>query len=215
MYFAFAIAESQESTISTDVLDFVLAQHACIGVSIEHRFDGVLDMANPQKSAMDAYLVELTGLVADRQKLEKRITKVERVLRGMIDLLNTDEEQTEYIEKLDEIRPPAGLTEAIQQVLQSDQDKAFLPTEIRDRVKGYLLNHSNEMASVHTTLKRIVKNNPFVEQVEREGKAAYRWVSTGERYVRNLTKDTATTATGNFKRKTLGQMIAEGGSRKK
>src|SRR5579864_862464 len=117
-------------------------------------------MANPQKSAMDSYLAELTTLLSDRQKLDRRVAKVEKVLRGMIDLLDTDEEQTEYIDKLEEIRPPAGLTEAIQQVLSSDPNRTFLPTEIRDRVKSYLLNHSNQMASVHTTLKRIAKLNP-------------------------------------------------------
>ena len=143
-------------------------------------------MANPQKSAMDSYLAELTAVLAERQKLDRRISKLEKVLRGMIDLLDTEEEQTEYIEKLDEIRPPAGLTDAIQQVLQSEEGKAFFPTEIRDRVKSYLLNHSNEMASVHTTLKRITKNNPSVEAVTREGKTAYRWVSMGEQVIRDI-----------------------------
>jgi hypothetical protein len=143
-------------------------------------------MANPQKVAMDAYLGELTGLISERQKLNKRISKVEKVLRGMIDLLDTDQEQMDYLEKLDEITPPAGLTEAIQQVLNSDQNTAFFPTEIRDRVKSYLLNHSNEMASVHTTLKRLAKNNPFIEVSEKDGKTAYRSVSTSERMVRDL-----------------------------
>jgi hypothetical protein len=143
-------------------------------------------MANPQKSAMDSYLGELSGLVAQRQQLNKRISKVEKVLRGMIDLLDTDEEQTEYIEKLDDITPPAGLTEAIQRMLQAEEGRSLFPTEIRDGVKSYLLNHSNEMASVHTTLKRITKNNPFIEPVEKNGKVAYRWVGIGERMVRDI-----------------------------
>jgi hypothetical protein len=143
-------------------------------------------MANPQKSAMDAYLNQLSNLMVERLKLDRRISKVEKVLRGMIDLLDTDEEQTEYIEKLDEIRPPAGLTEAIQQVIQSGEGGAFLPTEIRDLVKSYLVNHTNEMASVHTTLKRLTKNNSFIEATEKDGKTAYRWVSSGEQMVRDI-----------------------------
>jgi hypothetical protein len=144
-------------------------------------------MANPQKVAMNSYLSELTSLINKRTTLNKRISKVEKVLRGMIDLLDTDAEQTEYIEKLDEITPPAGLTEAIQQVLQSSPEKDFLPTEIRDKVKSYLINHSNEMASVHTTLKRIAKNNPFIEIVIKDdGKTTYRWVGIGERMVRDM-----------------------------
>jgi hypothetical protein len=143
-------------------------------------------MANPQQSAMDSYLSELTKLITERRKLNKRISKVEKVVRGMIDLLDTEEEQMEYLEKLDDITPPAGLTEAIQQVLRSDTSRAFFPMEIRDRVKSYLLNHANEMASVHTTLKRLVKSNSLVEPVEKDGKTAYRWVGLGELWVRDI-----------------------------
>jgi pyridoxine/pyridoxamine 5'-phosphate oxidase len=32
-------------------------------------------MINPQKSAMDAYLSELSGVLAERQKLDRRISK--------------------------------------------------------------------------------------------------------------------------------------------
>lgn len=165
---------------------------------------------------MDAYLRQLSNLMVERQKLDRHISKLEKVLRGMIDLLDTDEEQTEYIEKLDEIRPPAGLTEAIQQVLQSGNGAAFLPTEIRDRVKNYLLNHSNEMASVHTTLKRIHKLNPLAfETVEKDGKIAYRWVSAGEQMMRDFQRGTARIKLGvdtkpSAGRKTLGRMIGDG-----
>lgn len=144
---------------------------------------------------MDAYLAELTAVLLERQKLEQRISKLEKVLRGMIDLLETEEEQTEYIEKLDEIRPPAGLTAAIQHVIQAWEGEALFPTEIRDRVRGYLLNHSNQMASVHTTLKRIAKNSMSIEAVMREGKTAYRWVSEGERMVRRIQIEAAAAKT--------------------
>ena len=173
--------------IFTGANEFVVAFSICTRVNLVWLLDTVFDMVNPQKSAMDSYLSELTTLIAERQTLNKRISKVEKVLRGMIDLLDTDKEQTEYIEKLDELTPPAGLTEAIQQVLQAGDGKAFSPTEIRDRVKPYLLNHSNEMASVHTTLKRIVKNNQFVEAVEKDGRTAYRWVSVSYRIWRRST----------------------------
>jgi hypothetical protein len=166
---------------------FLLALCLCTCVNLARFLVLIFDMASPQKFAMDSYLSELTTLIAERQTLNKRISKVEKVLRGMIDLLDTDKEQTEYIEKLDELTPPAGLTEAIQQVLQAGDGKAFSPTEIRDKVKPYLLNHSNEMASVHTTLKRIVKNNRFVEAVEKDGRTAYRWVSMSYRIWRRST----------------------------
>jgi hypothetical protein len=143
-------------------------------------------MSNPQKVAMDAYLKEMADLVAQRQALSKRISGLEKALRGMIDLLGTDEEQMEYMEKLDELVPPVGLSDAIEQALGKEDGDPLLPTEIRDRVIGYLGNHSNQMASVHTTLKRLVKRNPFIETVQKDGKTAYRWVSMGERMVRDI-----------------------------
>jgi hypothetical protein len=168
-------------------------------------------MSNPQKSAMDAYLGELTGLVMERANLSIRISKLEKVLRGMIDLLDTNDEQTEYIEKLDEITPPAGLTEAIQQLLASDINRAFLPTEIRDRVRSYLLNHSNQMASVHTTLKRLSKNNPFINVIERDGKTAYQMMSPGDRMVQDMMRRAAETKKNpdTPPRRTVGHLMAE------
>lgn len=161
---------------------------------------------------MDSYLKELSGLLAERQKLDRRISKVEKVLRGMIDLLDTDEEQTKYIEKLDDIRPPAGLTEAVQQALQSGEGKAFLPTEIRDMVKSYLLNHSNEMASVHTTLRRINKLNPTqFPTVEKDGKTAYRFASMGEQMIQHIAQRAveAKQKSSPSSHKSLGQRVAE------
>jgi hypothetical protein len=143
-------------------------------------------MSNPQRAAMDAYLKEMGDLVEDRRKLSVRINRLEKALRGMIDLLDTDEEQMEYMEKLDDLTPPSGLTDAIQELLWANENTWFLPTEIRDRVKSYLATHANEMASVHTTLKRLLKRNPFMETMEKDGKTAYRFVSPGERMVRDM-----------------------------
>lgn len=144
-----------------------------------------LGMHEPQKSAMAQYLEELRSLTTERERLNGRISKVEKVLRGMIDLLDTEEQQIEYLEKLDDITPPTGLTDAIFQVLLSDPNRDLFPTEIRDRLKkSLLMNHANEMASVHTTLKRLIKNNPMVEAVEKDGKTAYRIVTMGARMIR-------------------------------
>lgn len=159
---------------------------------------------------MDSYLSELTTLLSDRQKIDRRVAKVEKVLRGMIDLLD-EEEQTEYIEKLEDMRPPAGLTEAIQQVLASDPNRTFFPTDVRDRVKSYLLNHSNPMASVHTTLKRIARLNPMVKPIEIDGKTGYRWETPGERMVQDMIRRTKLKSVEELlstPRKTLGQRMA-------
>jgi hypothetical protein len=141
-------------------------------------------MAKPQQSAMDSYLSELTELIAERQNLNRRISKVEKVVRGMIELLDTEEEQMEYLEKLHDILPPSGLTTAIEQVLRSEK-RAFAPTEIRDRVREYLLAHSNPMASVHTVLKRLVKAGG-VQPVTKDDKTLYRNIDWEEKWMIDL-----------------------------
>lgn len=135
---------------------------------------------DPQDAAMDTYLKEISDLTKQRRKIEARIAKIEKVLRGMIDLLDSEARQIKYMEKLDDIKPPAGLSDAILQVLRSEK-RPFFPTEIRDRIKEYLTKYSNKMAPVHTTLKRLQKNPlVFVERVEVDGKPAYQ--STMFRY---------------------------------
>jgi hypothetical protein len=145
-------------------------------------------MANPQTLAIDTYLRELNDLVRQRAELGTRADRVESVVRGMIDLLDNEHEQMQYREKLEDVIPPTGLSAAIAHVLSSDDTRSFFPTEIRDRVKGFLLHHSNEMASVHTTLKRLSRDNLFVEVVDREGKTAYRWVNREKRLEQEITR---------------------------
>lgn len=131
-----------------------------------HSFD-------PHDFAIDAYLKELADLARQRQRMERRIQKIEKVVRGMIDLIDDESAQIAYMEKLDDLRPPAGLSEAIQQVLNSEE-KAFFPIEIRGKVEEFLRKYSNKMAPVHTTLKRLCKQPwSFVETVEKDGKTAY------------------------------------------
>jgi hypothetical protein len=155
------------------MLHFVIALIICTRVIYLGGTCGAFEMTNPQRAALDEYLKQLVDLREQRERAERRMSKIERVMRGMIDLLETEAEQMEYMERLDEIKPPAGLTEAIQQVLQSE-DRPFFPTEVRDRVRAYLVRHSNKMASVHTTLKRLCKQPfAFVEAVEKDGRTAY------------------------------------------
>jgi hypothetical protein len=128
---------------------------------------------DPHNFAIEAYLKELSDLAKQRQRIERRIQKIEKVVRGMIDLIDDESKQIAYMEKLDDLRPPAGLSEAIQQVLQSEE-RAFFPTEIRGRIEDFLRKYSNKMAPVHTTLKRLCKQPwSFVEAVEKDGKTAY------------------------------------------
>jgi predicted transcriptional regulator len=180
---ALAIAASQEFTISTGATRFLLAFVVCTRVT-SHL--GVLLMADPHKSAIDAYLSEMSALAAKRFEVNKRIARLEQVIGGMIDLLDSEAEQMSYTSKLYDVMTPLSLTTAIEKILESEK-KAFTPKEVRDRVEDYLLTHSNPMASVHTILKRLVKTG-WVESFKKDGGTYYRYLNLPEQHLRDNAK---------------------------
>ena len=150
-------------------------------------------MANPQHLAIDAYLQELRDLAEKRVEINRRTERVEKAVRAMIDLLDGEPEYESYLERLDDVVRPAGLTSAITALLQAAGDFGLTPVEIRDQIGSLLSGHSNPTASVHTIIKRLVKTGNF-EPVEKNGKPAYRWIrpmSPGEMHVQDLAKRAA------------------------
>ncbi len=143
-------------------------------------------MADPQKSAIDSYLKELAELVNKRFELQRRISRLEEVVSGMIDLIDNEEQQIGYMDKLYDVMSPTSLTSAIEQVLKSE-DRGFTPMEVREKVKDHLNRHSNPMASVHTILKRLVKTE-WVEVFTKDDKTYYRFVDLPEQYAQDAQK---------------------------
>jgi hypothetical protein len=142
-------------------------------------------MADPQNSAIDAYLQELVELEAKRAEIGRRSARVEKAVRAMIDLLDGEPEYEPYMERLDDVLRPAGLTSAIRGILQAAGSEGLTPLEVRGYVKSMLVGHSNPLASVHTILKRLVNTDSF-ERTTKNGEPAYRWVSSGELMMRDM-----------------------------
>jgi hypothetical protein len=144
-------------------------------------------MADPQNLAIDAYLKELIDLATKRLEIERRTARVEKAVRAMIDLLEGEPEYESYLERFDDVVRPAGLTAAISALLQVAGDAGLTPMEVRDAAtkSNVLQGHSNPLASVHTVLKRLSKTDNF-EKITKDGQPAYRFVSAGERMLRDL-----------------------------
>lgn len=154
---------------------------------------GVLSMANPQHLAIDAYISELTELAQKRMEIERRSARVEKGVRAMIDLLDGEPEYETYLEKLDDVLKPAGLTIAILALVKAAGDSGLTPVEVKDMARTMLSGHSNPVASVHTILKRLAKNGE-IEPIAKDGKPAYRAMkrlSFAEQYVQDLQRKAA------------------------
>jgi hypothetical protein len=142
-------------------------------------------MANPQHLAIDAYLKELTELAAKRSVIDQRTARIEKAVRAMIDLMDGEPEYEAYLERFDDVVRPAGLTSAIASLLKVAGRDGLTPIEVRDSARSMLIGHSNPVASVHTILKRLVKTGD-VEQCQKDGKPAYRWIDSGDKLVRYM-----------------------------
>ena len=85
-----------------------------------------------------------------------------------------DAEQERLIPQIAEMLPPAGLSEAIMRILPID---SYLgATEVRDRLltDGYdFSGQANPLASIHTTLKRLVESDDAIAG-SKDGKTVYK-----------------------------------------
>jgi hypothetical protein len=173
-------------------------------------------LTDSEKLALESYLEKLKATTAERAKLTKQIKRFEDAARSILATTEDGEEIATYQEKLDDIIEPTGFTDAIRKVLQAANGEAMTAIEVKDALPGVgfpLSGYSNPLASVHTILKRLGKNEILynVGVTTKEGKAAYRWVSHSERMVRDiqLRAASASAAMVTTPRKTLGQRMSE------
>lgn len=126
---------------------------------------------NEYKSKLSAFRKELAELEGQKAELESRIEALEVVVSALESL--SGEEIREAM-RLDD----KGFTDACREVLQSDYRLGFREArDIRDALieRGFGLGHyTNPLASVHTILKRLVKQDEA--QIRQKGsKTLYRF----------------------------------------
>jgi DNA-binding PadR family transcriptional regulator len=115
-------------------------------------------MAAPagEEQLINERLKELRSLVEQRELIQTRITKIETIIRALIDLLDDKTDQKIYGAKLAMSTKPVGLTEVIKHVLR--EGGKLTPAGVRDKLveTGFpLAGYANPFAVVYTTLSRL------------------------------------------------------------
>lgn len=110
-----------------------------------------------EERVIEQKLKELSALVEEREQVQTRIAKIEGAIRAFIELLEDENEQQKYLNKLQDVSKPQGITEAIRRILVEAQDW-LTATEVRDRLAkdGFPLSgYANPLAVIYTTLTRL------------------------------------------------------------
>jgi hypothetical protein len=122
----------------------------------------------------------LIELLDQQEHLENEIAEVKQEI-GALAILAGEAKDGRY-DFLARISSELGLVDAIREVLRSIRDY-LTPQDVRDGLErmGYNVGeHSNILASIHTTLRRLAQNNE-VQEGSKDGKKAYRLMTPQER----------------------------------
>ena len=114
-----------------------------------------MDKFQKYRDAAEQAFLELAKLTAAKKEIENDISKLLQLAAANIAVLPASERAT-ITKKLESLKEPSGLSEAIFRVLK--HDKRMSAADVRDALiqSGYdLSNQVNALASVHTTLKRL------------------------------------------------------------
>ena len=136
------------------------------------------------KTAIEQAVEKLGDMIRERDELRERLKALESEIPLLAEKINAlanligDPAMIESGMKdfLDEVAT-MGLTDAVRAGLKSTHIPRTV-IEIRNwlRSRNYdLSKYANEVATLHTVLKRLVENSGEVEEVEKEGRKAYRW----------------------------------------
>lgn len=127
-------------------------------------------MTKPEyKAALDAACREYERLLAERTALDDRLSKLQETIASLTRLCGY------------EPTVPWGLTDAIRVILQrSDQEITSLDVRERLRTIGFdLSKYANELAAIHTVLKRLHRGGELHFAGRRDGSPLYRRARIG------------------------------------
>jgi hypothetical protein len=133
------------------------------------------------KLALDKAREELTGLLTQRQEIDRRIMNVQRSIEGLAALCDESTDISDVLSSIShiEVSPMVGLTAAIREILKGAR-KPLAPTEVRDELTrmGFdVEKYKQEMVPIHNTLKRLEENVEIFPVKNAEGKTiAYKWI---------------------------------------
>jgi hypothetical protein len=145
-------------------------------------------LMDSDKKMIESQFQKLSHAAQERQKAQIQMDRHETAIRGLLALVDDENELVGYLQRLEEIITPSGFTDAIRAVLQGTTS-AMTPVEVKDALssKGFnLAGYSNALASIYTILKRLAQTED-VKATTKEGKSAYLWVGV-RRFPRRSTR---------------------------
>lgn len=154
-------------------------------------------MTSQYRDQINDCMAEINRLAQEKQSLDRRIGKLQQIVKANADMLS-DAEKESVLLTLDDALPPTGFTQAIRFELRRAGQRGLTPKEMRAALihRGIdLRSQSNPLASIHTVLKRLVAAGEAGLQTRHtpEGKAAsaYCWRSTGDKMADSTPSDGA------------------------
>lgn len=135
-------------------------------------------VTNDYKQIFVKEFAEYGELLLRRQQIEFEIAQKHQFLRATLNML-PEEDRAAFEAQFSQLAGEAlGLTDAIRKALQSNHKKAYTATEVRNKLREFKFDFSryksNELASVHSVLKRLKPEE--VDVTEIDGVMAWRWV---------------------------------------
>jgi len=135
-------------------------------------------MTDSYKKAIEDSKRKLRGLVSQRDSTNADIERTKRAIQALAYMLDNPEETSSELSELEEILGPVGLTDAVRRTLQASTAKGMTPVEVRDALdnSGFdLSGYDNALASIHTTLKRLVKAEDARVAIIDGDETVYQW----------------------------------------
>jgi hypothetical protein len=150
-----------------------------------------MGMANTNyRKALDQAKQELAHELAERQKSDQRVARLQSLITQLQDLC-AQQDQKRFWNSIDRVVKAdlkGGITETIRVLLK----ETALPMTATDLKAGIaarkydLSRFQNPLAVIHTVLNRLVKSGELRVIPQQYGKKAYQWVSTTEKLLAEL-----------------------------
>lgn len=117
----------------------------------------------------------LTALLEQQEDIEQEIAQLKQAIVSIAPLAKEPDIWADVLTAI----MPDGITESIRDILRAIYPSKLSPVEIKEKLKNRgqdLSQHKNVMASIHSTLKRMLENEEIA--TDDEG-LTYRWRRRG------------------------------------
>ena len=136
-------------------------------------------MNDPQMiRTLGGMLDKLKGMVQQRNELQAQITDYSDAIRGLARIIEDEDIKASYLLAVDELSGKPSFMGAIRTALRTGRGEAFTAGKIQAAIKVLkimnLSAYSNPLASIHTTLRRMVESEEVEACINKKGEKAYR-----------------------------------------